>query len=1082
VRIYLAARVCICIALFGVLSSSPGFGQGENSRIEGVVTDPSGAVIPEVTITAINTQTQLKQIVTTDVSGVYSISPLPPGIYQLTAEHAGFQRYVENVTLTVSQEVTINFQLKVGKQTNTVTVNAGTILINNTNAEVSNVVDEHTIKELPLNGRDPSSLILLSPGVMNLMNTSIAMYPGSNNFLDEQGASAGGGQQGSDYALLDGVQNMDLYYNLTAPFPNADATQEFRAITSNFGAEYGFSSNAVISVDTKSGANSFHGGLFEFFRNGDLNATNWFSGAGNPLKRNQFGAYLGGPIRKDKFFFFANYQGTRQSITQGTITEFTPTAAMLTGDFSAVPVTLGPPFTTVNGKPNQVDPSLLSPAAIQIAHDMLPLGQIPSTGQVTFGGPPVITDTDEATARLDYTISDKQRVFVRSFIQDFNMPVAAVNGNGLSASDAQSGQYYNEIVSHTWLPTTSLVNVLTAAWIRLAVDNGNVLYTNEGKPFCLSEYINIATAGCYMQGPTVNNGFYMVTDEPNDDSRVTWELVDHITKIVGKNVITAGGNVMHQWLNTTTNYPAPGVINFSGYATGFGLADYVLGDAGSFYQGALENSPSEQWQMAFYGEDQYKATPNVTVTVGLRWEPDFAAVSLESGSAFVPGQQSQRYPQAPTGMIFPGDPGLNMALRPSNLNYYEPRVGIAWQVDSKTVLRAGFGIFVAPLESAQINEAVGVAPFSPFFNFVATPSSPISFENPWAGFAVTGGKSPFPPFTQNPNIPASEAIFLTPVTIFDSFSRNFHLPVTQSWTASVERQFNRTLAAHIAYVGNQSYHQTVNVDQNPGIYANGGNRTLYPDFSTIFENQSIGTASYNSLQASIEEQPWKGLQFHSSFTWSKVIDTQGLNDSAFFSAGLPNPFNIRFNRGIAEMSIPLISITDFVYDAPLLTGHSNLLRQTVGGWEISGIWTLQSGFPFGIVGGDGNNNSEALQGQDRGDIVPGVPWNVHRGNKAHWLTTYFNPAAFTVNQPGTFGDTGKNFLNGPGINTEDIAFMKNWHFGERNLQFRCEMFNAFNHPDFGQPDNDPSTSNAGQITSIGPIPPRIIQLGVKFAF
>ncbi len=308
------------------------------------------------------------------------------------------------------------------------------------------------------------------------------------------------------------------------------------------------------------------------------------------------------------------------------------------------------------------------------------------------------------------------------------------------------------------------------------------------------------------------------------------------------------------------------------------------------------------------------------------------------------------------------------------------------------------------------------------------------------------------------------------------------MPVTQSWTASIERQLTKTLAAHIAYVGSESYHQTVNIDLNPGIYANGGNRTRYPDFSTIFENASIGTASYNSLQASIEEQIWKGLQFHSSFTWSKVLDTQGLNDSAFFSAGLPNPFNIDFNRGIAEMNIRLVSITNFVYDAPLLNGHNNLLRQIAGGWEVSGIWTLQSGYPFGIVGGDGNNNSESLQGGDRGDFVPGVPWEVHMGSKAHWLNNYFNPLAFVVNPPGTFGDTGKNFLTGPGMNTADIAFMKNWHFGDRKLQFRCEMFNAFNHPDFGMPDNDPSTSNVGQITSMGPIAPRVIQLGLKFAF
>ncbi len=1074
IRLYVLTSAC--------LLPFAAFAQEGNSSINGVASDSSGAQIPGVQITAFNTQTTLHQVVKTNASGVYSISPLPPGDYRVTAEHAGFQTSIENVTLTISQEVTINFSLRVGSEASTVTVNAGNILLNTTTAEISNVVDENTIKELPLNGRDPSSLVLLSPGTMNLMNTSIAMYPGSNNFLDEQGASVGGGQQGSDYALLDGVQNMDLYYNLTAPFPNADATQEFRTITSNFGAEYGFSTNAVISVSTKAGTNAFHGGAFEFYRDGGLNAKNWFSGMGNPLKRNQFGGFVGGPIKKDKLFFFANYQGTRQSVTQGTITEFTPTTAMLNGDFSAVPVTLGAPFATVNGVPNQVAPSLLSPAAIAIAHDMLPLGQDPATGQVTFGGPPVITDYDEGTARIDYTLSNSQRLFVRNFIQTFNMPVAAVPGNGLSAIDAQSGQYYNEIVSHTWLPNPTFVNVLTAAWIRLAVDNGNVLYTNTGQPFCLSNYINIATAGCYMQGPSVNGGFSMVTDEPNDDVRVTWGLLDHITKTKGKHILTSGGDFMHHWLNTTTNYPAPGVFNFSGYVTGFGLADYVLGDVGSFYQGALENSPSKQWQIALYVQDQYKVKPNLTLTMGLRWEPDLAAISLDSGAAFIPGRQSGRYPQAPAGMIFPGDPGLNMALRPSSYTNFQPRVGIAWQpLGPKTVFRAGFGIFVAPLESAQINEAVGVAPFSPFFNFVGAPGSPISFENPWAGFAVTGGQSPFPPFAQNPNVPASEAIFLKPVTIFDSFARNFRLPKTQSWTLSVEQQITKGLAAHLAYVGSESYHQTVNIDQNPGIYANGGNR-IYQDYSTIFENQSLGTASYNSLQASIDQQLSKGLQFHSAFTWSKIIDIQGLNDSAFFSSGLADPFDIKWNRGIAEMNIRLVSISDFIYTTPALRGSNMLVRQLVGGWEISGIWTLQSGYPFSIVGGDGNNNSGALQGGDRADYVPGQAFGVHQGSKANWLNTYFNPAAFAVNQPGTFGDSAKNLLTGPGTNTADMAFMKNWRWEQKNLQFRAEMFNAFNHPNFGMPNNDPSTSNAGQITSMGPIPPRVIQLGAKLTF
>ena len=292
----------------------------------------------------------------------------------------------------------------------------------------------------------------------------------------------------------------------------------------------------------------------------------------------------------------------------------------------------------------------------------------------------------------------------------------------------------------------------------------------------------------------------------------------------------------------------------------------------------------------------------------------------------------------------------------------------------------------------------------------------------------------------------------------------------------------KNLALHLAYVGSESYHQSAQVDQNPGIYANGGNRTTYPLFTSLIEYESIGTSSYQSLQVGIEKRLSAGLQLQSNFTWAKTIDL--ISGGTDFYHDLPDPFNFRWNRGIADMSIPLTSVTNFVYEAPRLEGHNQLLKQVAGGWQLSGIWTFQSGFPFGIVGGDGNNNSGAQQYEDRGDVVPGQARAVHSGSKAQWLNTYFNPAAFTPNAPGTFGNTAKNLMNGPGINTADIALVKNWDFMESRyrLQFRWEMFNALNHPDFGLPVNDPSVSNAGQITSIGPIPPRVAQAALKLSF
>ena len=1093
-KIKKAMRVYICMTVFAIYSPLALLSQAGNADVTGVITDPTSAVITGAQITAQNTETGLAETAETNSAGIYRLPSLPPGAYRITVQHAGFKSQVESISLTVGQSASLNIQLQVGSNTQTVTVNAQEYLLNTTTAEISNVVSSTDVRALPLNGRDPASLILLSPGTVNLASVGGASYVwvGSNSFSNEEGVSANGGQQGSTFALLDGVQNMDTYMGVTAPFPNPDATQEFRTVTSNFGSEYGGSPNAIILVTTKSGTNEFHGGAFEFLRNGDFNASNWFSGVVDTLKRNQFGGFLGGPILKNKLFIFGNYQGTYEATTAGTVVAFTPTAAMLSGDFSAVPFTLNAPFATVNGKPNQVSPSLLSSAAVQIAKTALPLGQDPATGQVTFSGGSDHDAYNEGTGRLDYLISPTMRMFARSYILNYNNAGETVPGNILAATTESQlpahGRYYNEVIGSTWLPTPSIANVIRAAWIGYWYNSGGPVYTNTGQQFCFSKYIDVTEPNCYMERFSVNNGFNTTYSEPNGNGETTWWLSDDLTKSAGpRNVLTAGFNLQHQKDNVTTDYPVNPLINFDGSVTGMGLADYLLGDMSSFSQGAFENSPVAGWQIAAYAQDQWKGKDNLTITAGLRWDPDIAEKYLVPAGNFIAGEQSQVYPNAPTGLVVPGDPGVNDALRPSGYNYIEPRLGVAWAPgEGKTVYRAGFGIYRAIIMNSIFNEAVGVPPFSPFYTLNAVSGAPLSFQNPWASFSTTGGVTPFPTaqsFIQNANIPASQAVFLTPISIWDSFSPQYRMPQTQNWTASIERQLTRTMALHVAYVGSESFHQTVAVDLNPGIYADGGARTRFPDFSTIFQNVSWGTASYNSLQVRLLQQSWHGLMAQESLTWSKVLDLQASSNLSFFSEGLPNPFNIPFNHGIALMNIPFNSVLAFVYQAPLLQGHNDLLRQTVGGWEVSGITTFMSGFPFGIAGGDGNNNSESQQYQDRGDVVPGQPWDVHQGSKSRWLAHYFNPQAFTVNPPGTFGDTGDNFLEGPGMDTTDMAIIKNWQLKETSqLEFRAEAFNAFNHPNFGLPDNDPSTSNVGQITNIGPIPPRVLQLALKLTF
>jgi len=1086
----LIATLLVCC--FALIFAGRADAQGTNATLSGSIVDPVGAAIPNARVTVRNTGTNFTRFANTNGTGVFLVSDLPPGTYIVTAERQGFQTEVQDhVTLTVAQSATLNFNLTVGSQQQTVTVSSGAEVINTTSAAISSVVDQHAIEQLPLNGRNPGSLVLLAPGVSNVLNSSAGLLQGTNVFNTETGASAGGGQQGSTYYLLDGVPNFDTYLLLALPFPNADATQEFRVITNNYDAQYGFSPGAVVTIQTRSGTNTLHGGAFEFLRNNDLNAGNYFTHRVDPLKRNQFGGYLGGPIRKDKLFVFGNYQGTKAVETAATLTAFTPTAAMKKGDFSAVPLTLRAPFATVNGVPNQVNPALLSPGALGFSNQ-LPLGQDAATGQVSFTGAPTRYSYEEGTGRLDYVFSSAQQVFLRTYINYVDQVSVPINGDILSTtggsgssqnpSGTQKGRIYSAVLGHTWTVRPTLVNLLRLSWLRDDFASSAIATNQNGDPVCLSQYMNASDpAGqCYLDGPTISDGFTGPSGIPNRVVRTTYWVSDSISKIHGNHSITAGVNLAHQYSDQTSNYLLDPIVTVSGYVTGFGLADYLLGYLSAYQQGSSADSPLKGWQLGIFGQDVYKVKPNLTLTAGLRWEPNLPPRALLQGAAFVPGQQSTRFPNAPTGLVFPGDKGINDNLMPTTYGYFQPRIGLAWQPRElpRTAFRAGFGMFEGPLPYFYYNSTGAVAPFSAQYVQSGTATNHISWDNPWVTNTPTNGTNPFPPFLQNPNVTPSQAVFRTPVTVSTVFATDFHNTMTQSWTASIEQQLTNDMAFHLAYVGSETYHEPLSRQLNPGIYAEGSRRTTYPEFGSVGERASQGTASYNALQAGIEKHLSHNLQLQSNFTWAKTMDVA----SGELSDGVTDPFNIKENRGISALNVHLISITNFVYTTPTLSNLNFVSRTALGGWQVSGIYTMQSGQPFSVSGGNGNNNSGSLVNADRADVT-GQPFLQHQGARSHWLTQYFNPTAFVQNARGTFGDSQRNLLTGPGINTADVGLAKAFLIKERySLQFRWEMFNAFNRPSFSTPTANPTSPSNGEITSIGAIPPRVMQGALKFTF
>jgi hypothetical protein len=1124
-------QVLVLLLLFSLCPMA--YAQITNASLSGQVSDANGAAVPGVHIRVQNTATNVTQTAKSNEIGVFTVSPLNPGPYTVTAEKTGFEKTVETgIILTVGQAATLNIALQVGDVTEVVTVSADAEMINTTTAEVGTTITDDAIKELPLNGRNPASLVQLSAGVTNILTTRASSQPSETTLPDETGASAGGGRQGSTYFMLDGAPNMDTYTRLSAPFPNPDATQEFRVVTNNFDAHYGFSPGAVVSIQTRSGSNQFHGSTFEYVRNSMFNAADYFGKTVDPLHRNTFGGGVGGPVFKNKFFFFGNYQYERDNHQATNNFGLFPTKEMLAGDFTSAAATLnnghggiinGPDNLFVN---NKINPSLLSPGALAFAKAALPVGAetAGNPGYTQYSGSPTLYTTVQGTTRLDYNISDNQRAFLRSFIEYYDNIEQGIKGNIAAVSPGKQGRYYNEAFGHNWVINQSMVNTLNVYWTQLDVSQAGQALDSSGQPICLSRFVAVTEkAGhCYMERfgygappEAVSSGF----DELSSVRRTSFGFSDAFTKTIGHHTLSAGADVVHQYSQLSSDNMATAEMNFSSSWTGYSLADFLTGNVAQFIQGGGTFSGLKGWIFGLYAQDQYRVKPNLTLTAGIRWDPNTPpTVAGGRGVAWRPGQQSTRYPNAPLGEIFPGDQGVNATLMQSSYSYWEPRIGLSWQPKAlpNTAIRAGFGLFTGPLMYALYDNAAAAAPFSPTFMLTDNPqaygmlgqAARISFDNPWANFPG-GNQFASGNFASLTYTPPTNSSFALPTSLEASFAPDFKLGITQSWNLSIEQKLSRSIALHVAYVGSESYHQGTVVDANAGgVWASqAADVRPYSNFSTVIVDKSLGTSSYNSLQAEFEMRPTHGLGMQSSFTWSKDVDLFSQANILSSVGTLANPFNIRWNRGISDMDVPLVSTTNLIYQSPALKGLNRIFRNILGSWEIAGIYTIESGSPFGISGGAlqsggpggpggpgsggppsgggavQNDDSGSLQGGDRADYVPGqIPWS-HRGGKPQWLSQYFNTSAFTPNAKGTFGNTPRVVFRAPGLNFADASIGKNISVQERyKLQLRFELFNALNHASFAAPGNSPAFPNYGMIQQTGSEPARVGQLSINIKF
>lgn len=1174
-------RALLLVALVGlVCSCGLVYGQGISGSLTGQITDSTGSVIVGASVTLNNVETNQAQSTKSDSTGVYAFKLVAPGNYSLDVSAPGFAAYAQkgiimNANLNASQNVHLRVASAAGE---VVSVTADAALIDTTTAELGMTVNVASMSDLPLLGRDPTSLALLAPGMVDGNTAGVAWQQGGFSFPGESVASSNGGRIGSTYYMLDGVSNMDNYLGSNSPAPNTDATQEFRLITNNFSAVYGFSSGGVVSMATRSGTNQWHGGLFEFMRNGDFDAGNWSNHVQDTYRQNTFGGYVGGPALKDKLFFFFNYQGIVQVGGPGTTNNSTqtPTTQMMNnGDFSglidyaeahnskcgsgygaqAVKSTncgwLNGPFQTVNGVPNQLigGAASLDSAAVQFTKLGLPGHAAAASGtanptssaqnlagDMLYASAALENQTyAQYTSKVDYDLTKSQRLTLRSFVDRYVQPAGDTPGNVLSVlnlsnwnqTTGQQMWYFNEIMQHTWTVNATTVNTVTALWTQQSAHAGATLLDTNGKALCWSRFINITEPACAMEGAYFGPAVGGWT-EPTSEVRGTMGISDTLIKTVHRHTLSVGIDLQHQRaVENASDYPGDAIMGFNTGYTGSGVADWMLGYMGNFEQGAGELADIQGWQIDPYVNDEFRATPSLTLTLGLRWDPDFAPVSVGGrGAAFVPGQQSNAFPGAPAGLVFPGDQGVDAALRPSSIYFFEPRVGVAWQPKNlpRTSFHAAFGIFSNPVPYSDYNHVVDIAPFAPTLappapsntalctnsgsttvvtcvpNSGQTIAGYMNFHNPYSTSSFgTNGLDPFPPWASVASKPARNSLIAGPVYLQDSFARDFKSGKTQAWNFSVEQQINSTTAIRVAYVGSESYHQSYIQDDNFAGYsyctyynnatcalptqANVNNGTLklpvapYSNFTGLLEYDSGGTSDYHSLQAVVQRHMSHGLQVQSSFTWQKTMDVASSANIAATQAGLINLKNLRYSRGISSASIPFSWTTNFVYRSPELKGQSLLIRETLGGWELSPIARWQSGTPFSIGGGSSNSaygelgkGDGCLQfcGSERADRVPGVPLNVRKGGRANWTKNYYNSAAFTTRHDGTFGNSARNLIQGPpGFNT-DASLMKNWSILEKyQLQFRFEFYNAFNHPIMANPSANPGDAGGSANAEIG---------------
>lgn len=1051
--------------------------------ISGRISDAQGDVISGATVSIVEKLTNIETKLTTNSSGFYSAGFLKPGTYSIKISAPGFDSSLTSgLTLQVGQVLNQDFSLKVGQVSETVNVSTGSPLLNTESGELGNVISHEPVVQLPLNGRNFSQLALLVPGV-NSGSVGGVRASGGGNETQRAGTSitANGARGSFNLYMINGIQNVDQSVGTAKVFPNLEDIQEFKVQIGNSDAQFA-AGGAVVNIITRSGDNGFHGSAFEFFRNSALDARGYFDAAKPTFQQNQFGGSLGGPIKRDKLFFFADYQGLITH-TAPTGIASVPTAAMRAGNFQGFATVYDPSTynsTTKTRTPfanNQIPTSRFDPVAVSLLQ-ILPVPNLPGNANNFRFNNLMVNKQNQYDVRVDYVISPKDSMFAQftSGTADVTFPktpvkingvfnpLAFASGTGVGANRINHAPSLQATLQETHVFSSALVNELALGYTRfdLRVNPLDQGYNTAQELGLQGANTASNTDGSGMASLSIS-GFtgYSSGFQPEIVPQNTIQISDNLMLNYGAHAFRFGFSGVHNNFGFNQLSAPSGALSFSGAYTnngtssgGSGFADYLLGLPVSSTKSILpQGMPYVSYtDFGAFGQDTWRITQRLTMVLGLRYDLFTSPIDRKNRmSNFVPDGGSISQVAGGTGKVVLADQGgySRGIIQTRKLNV-TPRISLAYKVGPKTVVRSAFGAY--------------------FFDEQGTGSSARLFLNyPFAQTFSTNCSSTVTCLSTSTGIPLAPSASNVPVVVY--FPLENPTPYVNQWNLTVEHQVTDSLVVRGSYVGSKGTHLGIALNENVPIPGPGNVQanSPYPAYSTIQSWENRGVSSYNALQLSAEQRPWHGLQYLAAYTWSRSIDqgSGGNSSSSESRINIQNPRNLSADYGLSDFDHRQRFTLSPIYQLPFGRGRhyggnvNGVVDGVIGGWDLTGIVTLQSGAPFSV---SMSSNASLNTGTF---LRPNRICNGNKPSGQRTLTAYYDISCFVNPAQYTFGNTGRNILIGPSYQTIDAGLHKDFHIHEAlGLQFRAEFFNLFNTANFGMPGNSIGSAAAGRISSL----------------